>query len=154
MSLEVFHDPAETDFADAKLLRLWRYWRELCKPEALPSRDDVRPNDLTEVLPWTMLIDVRDRSMFRYRLVGTQIVRDVGYDLTGQLVSRAYGGPDWSEVRKDYDYVIEQRRPCLTINSVSLADGELPRTYQRLLCPLASDGATVDILLGGAVQKS
>jgi len=154
MALQVFHDPAVTDIAEPRLRELWLYWRGLCDTGRLPSRDDVDPQRIMSVLPWTMLIDVTDRDHYFYRLVGTQIVRNVGYDMTGQQISRAYAGPDWGEVRKDYDYVVRTQRPCLTLNRLQLTPDVPAQSYQRLLCPLSSDGAQVDILIGAAIQES
>lgn len=151
MSLEVYRDPSDRDLKDPRLLRLRRYWLGLRDDGRLPSRDDVDPADLVPVLPLMFLIDVLAPGGYRYRLVGTEVVAGMGYDMTGQLVSRAYAGPDWNEVRKDYEFVIEDRRPCLTVNDVVLKPARLRKVYRRLLLPLASDGRNVDVLMGAVV---
>lgn len=154
MSLQVFHDPSEQQLGDLKLTRLWQYWRELSGHSGLPSRAQLNPSEITPVLPWTFLIDVAGQGGFRYRLVGTRIVADMGYDMTGQLVSRAYAGPDWADVERDYRWVIRNRRPCLTRNSIVLPSTGAPYSYSRLLLPLSADGTTVDLLLGAAVANA
>lgn len=151
MSLEVYRDPSERDLGDPRLVRLRRYWLGLNRDGRLPSRDDVDPSELVPVLPVMFLIDVLAPGGYRYRLVGTEVVAGMGYDMTGQQVSRAYAGPDWNEIRKDYEYVIERREPCLTVNDVTLRPAGLRRVYRRLLLPLASDGRNVDVLMGAVV---
>ncbi|WP_416897360.1 MAG: PAS domain-containing protein [Minwuia sp.] len=155
MSLEIFQDPAEEDIADPTLRALWLYWQSLSRRKSsLPSRRDIDPADMQSMLPWTFLIDPKGEGGYRYRLVGTRIVKDMGYDMTGQLVARAYAGPDWPEVKKDYDFVVARGQACMTYNSVVLVPSNVHYTYARLLLPLASDGETVDMLLGGAVQSA
>lgn len=151
MSLEVYRDPSDRDLNDPRLVRLRAYWDGLKRGGRLPSRDDIDPSDLVPVLPVMFLIDVLAPGGYRYRLVGTEVVAGMGYDMTGQLVSRAYAGPDWNEIRKDYEFVVENRRPCLTINDVTLRPVNLRKVYRRLLLPLAADGETVDILMGAVV---
>jgi hypothetical protein len=98
------------------------------------------------------LTDAPDDGDYRYRLVGTGLVRAMGYDMTGQRVASAYAGPDWDALRQDYVYVAGQGRPCLTINDVTLRMTELRYAYARLLMPLASDGRRVDMILGNWVE--
>lgn len=154
MSLQVFKDPPEEKLGDLRLVRLWQYWNELSIHGRLPSRGQIDPSQITPVLPWTFLIDVTSSDGFRYRLVGTRIVQDMGYDMTGQLVSRAYAGPDWDDVARDYRWVISQKRPCLTRNSVMLPATGTAYAYTRLLLPLAADGTEVDMLLGAAIAEN
>lgn len=154
MSLQVFQDPPEEKLGDLRLVRLWQYWNELSSTGRLPSRAQIDPAQITPVLPWTLLIDVAAEDGFRYRLVGTRIVQDMGYDMTGQLVSRAYGGPDWPDIERDYNWVIDQKRPCLTRNSVILPATGLAYSYLRLLLPLAADGTNVDMLVGAAIAEN
>lgn len=151
MSLQVFHDPPEEKLSDLRLLRLWQYWNELNAPGRIPSRAQLDPTQITPVLPWTFLIDTTVPDEFRYRLVGTRIVAEMGYDMTGQLVSRAYAGPDWTDVVRDYRWVVRQRRPCLTRNSIILPATGMSYAYSRLLLPLSGDGRDVDMLLGAAI---
>jgi hypothetical protein len=154
MSLQVFHDPSEDNLGDLRLNRLWQYWREFAQLSRLPARADIDPSKITPVLPWTFLIDTTPIDGYRYRLVGTQIVADMGYDMTGQLVSRAYAGPDWDDVQRDYRWVIRNKLPCLTRNSVVLRATGQPYAYSRLLLPLSANGEEVDMLIGAAVAVS
>jgi len=152
MDTQVFRDPDDKVMGSAVLLQLLRYWRGLLRDGRLPSRTDMAPSDMIPLLPWLMLIDVLDADTYRYRLVGTGIVDHVGFDATGMDVASAYKGGNWSEIAKDYTYVLQQRKPCLTITSVFLNQNDpQPVTYRRLLLPLARDGVNTDMFLG-AIQ--
>lgn len=152
MDTQVFRDPEDKVIGSAVLLQLLRYWRGLLREGRLPSRTDMAPSDMIPLLPWLMLIDVVDAQTFRYRLVGTGIVDHVGFDATGMDVASAYKGGNWSEIAKDYIYVLQQRKPCLTVTSVFVDPNDpLPVSYRRLLLPLARDGVNIDMFVG-AIQ--
>lgn len=152
MDTQVFRDPEDKVIGSAVLLQLLRYWRGLLREGRLPSRRDMAPSDMIPLLPWLVLIDVLDGDTYRYRLVGTGIVDHVGFDATGMDVATAYKGCNWSEIAKDYTYVLQQRKPCLTVTSVFVSPNDpLPVTYRRLLLPLARDGVNIDMFVG-AIQ--
>jgi len=154
METQVFRDPDETVLGSAVLLQLLRYWRRFALDGRLPSRTDLAPAEMIPLLPWLVLIDILGTEAYRYRLVGTGIVGHVGFDATGMDVETAFKGGDWSEIAKDYRYVIEQKKPCLTITSVKMNKFDTsPLTYRRLLLPLARDGINIDMLVG-AIQFS
>lgn len=152
MDTQVFRDPEDKVIGSAVLLQLLRYWRGLLREGRLPSRRDMAPSDMIPLLPWLVLIDVLDADTYRYRLVGTGIVDHVGFDATGMDVATAYKGCNWSEIAKDYTYVLQQRKPCLTVTSVFVSPNDpLPVSYRRLLLPLARDGVNIDMFVG-AIQ--
>ncbi len=154
MESQVYRDPDEKVMGSAILLRLLRYWRRLAENGRLPARADIAPSDMIPLLPWLVLVDVIRPGSYRYRLVGTGIVEQVGFDATGMDVEEAYQGADWSLLANDYLYVLQQKKPCLTVTSTQFDPEEpVPLSYRRLLLPLSRDGENVDMFLG-AIQFS
>lgn len=153
MTLQVYHDPTDEDLGNPLLVRLIRYWRECGGEDKLPGRVDIQPGDLVPVLSHMMLIDVAadGEPRYSYRLIGTALVDRIGFDATKQPVETTYEGADWIELRKDYDFVVRERRPCLTLNDMVIAPEHRRVRYRRLLLPLASDGSNVDMLMGAIV---
>lgn len=153
MTLQVYHDPTDEDLGNPLLVRLIRYWRERGAGSRLPGRADINPGDLVPVLSHMMLIDVvsNGEPRYNYRLIGTALVDRIGFDATRRPVEATYEGSDWRELRKDYDFVVHERRPCLTLNDMVIAPEHRRVRYRRLLLPLAADGATVDMLMGAIV---
>ncbi len=49
----------------------------------LPSRWDIDPIEIPRLLPHIMLVDVMGPSLYRYRLVGTEIATTMGVNATG-----------------------------------------------------------------------
>src|SRR3546814_12310908 len=61
---------------DTKLRRLYEYWCSRCQGGALPSRRDIDPLDIPDLLPNLFLLDViGDAEDFVFRLAGS---REIG----------------------------------------------------------------------------
>jgi hypothetical protein len=128
------------------LHRLYDYWQARRKDGRLPSRADIDPVELPFVLGDLLLVDVlRDPLRFRYRLIGSNIVHPPEMDMNGRFVEEH---PD-VEFRKQalsvYTQVATTARP-LSIRHDAIMDKRV-RRHHTLLLPLASDGATVDMIL-------
>jgi hypothetical protein len=139
----------------APIRAIFDYWQRISPPGQLPGRAQFDPADIPALLPSVWLLDVVPapasslRWHFRYRLVGTELVRMFKCDPTGQLLHEAW--PSLAAPGSIYPHhvaVVEQRRPSFR-RGRSLYDSQ--RDYQwleRILLPLARDGATVDMILG------
>jgi hypothetical protein len=147
--VDVVHDPAPQLLDRPGLRSLYDYWAGFREGERLPGRQHVDPLHIPGLLPNLMLIDVHALDDLRYRLVGTAVVARLGRDATGLPLQQGHLANDWEEIRPDYLYSIEERRPCLRWHTVPGPGGQR-LAYQRLLLPLARDGRRVDMLLAGA----
>jgi hypothetical protein len=80
--------PAEV-LNHATLSALFRYWDEKRGGRALPARRDIDPIEMgPRLLPHLMLCELADRgSRIRFRLVGTLLVKRLGYDPTGKWLA-------------------------------------------------------------------
>src|SRR3546814_2463406 len=59
---------------DTKLRRLYEYWCSRCQGGALPSRRDIDPLDIPDLLPNLFLLDViGDAEDFVFRLAGSRV---------------------------------------------------------------------------------
>jgi hypothetical protein len=129
--------------------QFYDYWLEKSPgPGLLPGRQHIDPIDIPLLMPWIFLIDVvreGDRLRYRHRLVGTQISEWMGYDTTGKSYL------DW--LLPSYDKVVETGQPHFHAPDVGMPlSAELEQLrYSRLLCPLAADGRTVDMLAASFV---
>lgn len=58
------------------LRQLFQYWDEKRGDRRAPSRDDIDPAEILEVLPNVCLIDIEaDPRRYRVRLMGTELVK-------------------------------------------------------------------------------
>jgi hypothetical protein len=122
------------------------YWEAQRGGRFAPSRADIDPLDMVEVLSRVMLADVlRDPLDFRYRLSGTGIADVHGAELTGlrprDLQPAEYG----RLIDQHYRQCVDERRPLMHLILLDLLDSR--RAYARLLLPLTNDGENVSILM-------
>ena len=124
---------------------LLQYWTRLCGQRAFPSWADVDPSKLKPVLPHVMVVGI-EHQPFRalYRLVGTEIVRFAKFDFTGHyadaLSFQDDGQEDWTRF---YREVADARRPGAGL-VYWVTEGTLRRWIEFVICPLSSDGKTID----------
>ena len=137
---------------DARIRRIFEYWRAI-RPAAdrLPGRQHLEPSDLSEVLRWLWLVNVqREPLRFRYRLVGTGHREVIGIDLTGKWIDEAFAHFPSMQTYPDFLAVAAGgMRYCRGVPEFPI--GAKYASMERLLLPLARDGATVDMLLGFTV---
>ena len=136
------------DIDSERLRRLFEYWQSKCGGRPLPARAALDPVDFSYALANVALVDVlRDPLRFRFRLVGTEIVRRDGTDLTGKSIEH-HPLPEYRALmREAYSAVVASGKPAV-FRRERMMDDKL-RQYEVLYLPLAADGVTVDMLLVG-----
>jgi hypothetical protein len=101
--------------------------------------------------PWLgnlMLLDVvGDGREFRYRVYGSILAQYYGHDLTGKTTEDVR--PEGRElVRQEYRAVLADRLPLLVLRDREVKHRMMP--VAKLVLPLSSGGAALDMLLVGA----
>ena len=130
-----------------RIRRAYAYWLSKCDQRPMPSRADLDPTEIPDLLPHVTLVDVvPDARRFIYRLVGTAEVDARGRDPTGMSVAEAYFGPTPESAVDNYVRVRETRQPFFERADYTTPNGRYV-DEEALFLPLSSDGATVDIIL-------
>jgi hypothetical protein len=142
------------DIVDPSIARFYQYWMAKRGNRRYPSRAALDPVDFRYVLGDIVLVDAAldhgsaasmSNWVFRYRLMGTNIVTVDGYDLTNKTLEDL-PEPEYRErIRKTWTQVCRTGEPAHYIRDVIL-DGRL-RRYEVLALPLAADGETIDTLV-------
>ena len=125
------------------------YWTALPREQGLPGRSHIDPQAIPSLLQWLMLVDVEElipKARFRYRLAGTGVVRLFGREFTG-LTNREAFPQHATRLTADFLDVVNRREPVYHRTMVPMPGREF-RNIERLLCPLAEDGQTVNMLVG------
>jgi hypothetical protein len=124
---------------------LLQHWNRLRGDRAFPTWAEIDPSHMKPILPHLMVVGI-EHAPFRafYRLVGTEIVRFAKFDFTGHyadaLSFQDEGAEDWTRF---YREVVAARRPGVGL-VYWMTDGTLRRWIEFLICPLSSDGETID----------
>lgn len=134
-------------FVDPRPLELLDHWSAKFRGPLLPRRSQFSPHELIEHLGNLIILETEPELRdFRYRLVGTDIVEQVGRDVTGQLIGEAYDERTVRIMR----YLADNRVPGRIFGRVEWQDKPFLH-YETLILPLSDDGHTVDRLLGEMV---
>ncbi|MEQ1887727.1 MAG: PAS domain-containing protein [Alphaproteobacteria bacterium] len=150
------------------ILNTFEYWQSKLKGGRLPSRSDILPGELRDLLPFLFLADVNTLnpmgSEINLRLVGTHIERALGINLTGCPV----GGisKHWKDFAVGRDFFDAANQRCAIAATHVLRGPPAPGKfthlnepapvlrYHRLVLPLSCDGRRVDRLLGALVAET
>lgn len=147
------------------LLKVFEYWHSKLAGRRLPSRSDILPGELLELLPFLFLADVRTLTPMgceiNLRLAGTHIERALGVNLTGCPVGGiAKHWRDFAIGRDLFDAVNQHCAIAVThqflgteIQDKHQPLGQAFLRYHRLVLPLSSDGRKVDRILGALVAE-
>ena len=129
------------------LRQLFQYWDENCGHRSAPSRDDIDPAQMVEFLSNVFLIDVeKEPRRYRVRLMGTALDHWYGRDLTGCHVDEIT-----DQVLAALDELVMIWEPWLVTGEYEKEAGRVV-VYELLAVPLSSDGAIVNMILGGIAQ--
>ncbi|MGH6969742.1 MAG: PAS domain-containing protein [Stellaceae bacterium] len=130
--------------------RLADYLAGKAAPGKLAGRQHIEPTEITDLLPWIMMIDViaaqESGLRYRIRLVGTEVVAIQGSDGTGKYVEAVLDRDEAAAILRGYGEIVRSRQPGYRRGVVATAGREhVP--YRRIAFPLARDGEHVDMLL-------
>lgn len=133
-----------------KLRTLVEYWHARCQDGRLPGRETINPCDLKLILPTMFIVDcpTRDDASWVYRLIGTHIVEQEGYDKTGRPVRDYFTGSVWPLLRREYLQCMEEHRPMYRADTAYNRLSRDTFDFERIFLPLASDGVHVDKIFG------
>jgi hypothetical protein len=127
--------------------QLFDYWSSKCGERTIPSRRDIRPQEISRLLPFVSLTDVVDGGKrMRVRLAGTQLREFFGREITGAYLDDLELGAKpayWTAANER----LCRGLPAQGILPVHRPGGEfVTRFWIRL--PLAEDSREVNMILG------
>ena len=122
------------------------YWDRLRGARRMPSRTELDPLDIPDLLPYVMLVDVlREPLDFRFRLLGSGHDRIVACNYKGMRFSELphlrRGNPVWEE----YERVATEAVPLRSFVPYIGSDPGV-RSVEHCLMPFSTDGETVDMI--------
>lgn len=134
------------------LRQLYAYWDERRQGREFPARHDLDPLDFRYALGHLLLLDVLGEPLrFRFRLHGSLLTERAGYDMTGRLVEELPHPANRRMLIERCRMLVAERQPMAVVHERILG----PRRfgYEAVWLPLAKDGHTIDMLLGGLVYR-
>jgi len=134
---------------------LLRYWQQKRGTRILPARRDIDPLEMApDLLPHLVLADLFDRgTRVRLRLVGTTVVKRLGFDPTGRYFDAEMTGGWWDLVRGLHRLAYAERAPIYAESEFTWGAGRRLEA-RHLLLPLTQDGPDPAIALVAVVFVS
>ena len=131
---------------DGRLRVAYEYWLGRRDGRSMPSRRDLRPEDLPCCLGWINLVDVdHDPLRFCYRLVGSVIAECYGKDVTGLSVEDIAPASYAKVVRDHYTEAVLACEPLL--HELQFPDEASSHPMMRLTLPLSDNDRDVNMLM-------
>jgi hypothetical protein len=134
--------------SDERLQRLYAYWLGKRGDRFAPTRADILPDEIKDLLPWVFLMEQVGERL-RYRLAGDAFREMYGEKLIGKFMDEI----DTDHVTAAYigEYARAAAEGPVVRQWKFIKNSGRHLEYERIIMPLASDGKTVDMFLGGAV---
>jgi hypothetical protein len=135
---------------DGQLHRLYCYWEGLRRGRPMPQRADVDPTEIPHLLPFVFLYAVTSSTgTFTIRLAGEEVLRSMGRNPVGQPAGSTMTPRGAEMIVKILTAVAVERAPKFRIGKAYWSRFQDYRRFEGCFLPLASDGDTVDFVLGG-----
>ena len=146
--------PADRAGWHALTRQFYDYWLSVAPPGALPGRQHIRPEQMIRWLSRMWLLDVfRDPLRFRCRLVGSDMVRSIGCEVTGRWLDEVHPqSASNPSSRQRFRLVAEVGRPTWRRGMPRWTRQPDFRLVESLVLPLAADGSRVDKVIAVSVN--
>jgi hypothetical protein len=127
---------------------VYDYWRRCARSKPMPSRSDIDPVAIPQLLPGLSLMEVRGGlDHLRYRLAGTRMRDIYGFDVTGRQIFELDLHNKYKYWRRVYSQVVFDGLPMQgAVKSPLAGRDHLVLIWLRL--PLGSDERGVEQILG------
>ena len=151
---------ARDDLRSGMLRRLVDHWQVLRGDRSLPSRGDLRPEEMGFAVGRMMLVDIfwpsavteTSDPTFRFRLVGAQIETTGHRGLTGRWAHELQPEFYRNAVLGAYRDAATSAQP--SIRRIHYAAEGAEMRYERVVLPLADQGTAPQALLVGTEWES
>ncbi len=124
------------------------YWNSLRPSHYLiPLKSSFSPVAIPKALPFLQVVEKRSEDgEFVYRLIGTRLVRERGFDPTGMLVRDGFYGTSVARVIEDYALTIDEKQPLFDAETIR-EPGQEPVVDSALFLPMTDDDAVCRYVL-------
>lgn len=144
----MFNKKFNADDLPNNILRdIYQYWLDMKGDKLMPSRADLNPGDIVQLLPHLSLVDVeKETGRYKMRLIGTETVKAMSIDLTGKYLDELPLIEDL--LKNNYDWLVKNKQPYMNFDKLKWSRKSY-LDYYAIGLPLSSNGTDVNILMFG-----
>ena len=136
---------------EARLRKLYAFWRGLAPEPAVPRRADMDPFLVPDLLPWLFVVDIEHDEQgvphFRYRLAGTGITTLLDLEATGKYIHDVVESGSVDTIRTVYEWPLRLGRPVYSRTAMTFRGGSHQRVVSRLIAPMSRSGQGIDMYI-------
>lgn len=126
---------------------LFRYWNELRGARSAPTRLDVDPAHFIDILSETFILETGLSGAYTFRLAGTRICEQLGFELRG-LDFAELAGPAQAKVLEDDMVAISAHGQCGVFEIETQAPDSRTVSFEAIVLPLVHTQGTINRYLG------
>ena len=126
---------------------LFAYWNEVRAGRLAPQRFDVEPARIASILPETFILECVNSHTFRYRLAGTRICEQLGYELRGSNFLDGWPEEDHITLERALATLVSQGAGLELVVEARPGRGAAAR-FELVLLPLLHTRQTVARIVG------
>jgi hypothetical protein len=132
---------------------LYKYWSAARGAGSIPTRADIDPLDIIQLLPFVGLIERRDDAYY-WRLMGTALVDHFGDDFTGkQYGTHVLPASFAAATAATFDAALERQTPFFD-ECMYWSPKGYPQTVSRLVCPLGASGPHLPMVIQTRIHRA
>lgn len=135
------------------LASLWAYWARKLQGRGILPRSGFLPYEVPHLLGILTLVERTPAHRYRFRLVGTEVVRAYGFDPTGKWFDEVLARPRFDIAVAHAKAAFDSARPVFS-KTQYVSPGGADWSASRLIIPLADAAGRVSTLLVGNVLGS
>ncbi|WP_259780516.1 PAS domain-containing protein [Aestuariispira ectoiniformans] len=140
---------------DQRLQKLYLYWRSIHREDGrLPRRQEFDPLAIFDILPYIWMVDIhRNPLRFKFRLMGTENVNAMGWDVTGKWIDEAY--PSFHEGVEGYADYVSLAKEKLPSYRKGPAHYHVPeyKHIERIMLPMVDDDDRCNLIVAATVYR-
>lgn len=138
---------------DPRLAKFYHYWCSIHRDGGLlPRREEFDPLAIYDILPFVWMVDVhRSPLRFKFRLMGTENVNAMGWDVTGKWIDEAY--PSFQEGTKGYADYVSLAKDKLPSYRKGPAHYHVPeyKHIERVMLPMVNDDDLCTLIVAATI---
>jgi hypothetical protein len=145
--LEASRISGPADIQIRRLRRLYEYWVEKRGDRRAPTRADINPTEIPDLLGYVNIFEVQENPRdFKVQLNGTEVTRMMGQEITGKWCSDVISGEDAERCKQAFNICVDEWTPAIVETSLAFC-GKSHAAQTFLALPLSADGQEVDMMI-------
>ena len=127
--------------------QLLQYWNKVRGARKAPTRIEIVPAEISNILPVTFILEITDQQELRYRLAGSRMCEYFGQEFRGIDFFATWPQSEQPILRK-YLAKLSKKGAVITLVCEARSKHDHSAEFEIVLLPLTHSGTRIDRVLG------